>query len=313
MSVYTRVLLEELSDWLKSYSLSTHQVVLEPIAEGITNTNYFVVFPERKLVLTLFEKLRLDEVPFYLQLMHHFALNGVPCPLPLTDQRGCFTSMLSNKPACLVTYLPGKAVTDPSVMQCHHLGELLATMHLAGRDFPYHMDNPRGSNWWNQVACALYSVLLPDDAQLLKDEIHFQSNRSKEGIPKGIIHADLFKDNVLMDQDSVAGFIDFYYACDDYLIYDIAIALNSWAALPDGDINAKLAHALLAGYQSVRILSEKEIAIWPAMLRAAALRFWLSRLQDSLYPTPGELTYIKNPEIFRALLLKHRERHSYWL
>lgn len=312
MSVYTRVLPEELSNWLKGYQLNAH-IILEPIAEGITNTNYFVVFPEKKLVLTLFEKLMLDEVPFYLQLMRYLALNGLPCPLPLTDQQGRFTSMLSNKPACLVTYITGKAVTNPSVIQCHNLGQRLATMHLAGCDFPYHMDNPRGSHWWNQTIRVLCSTLSPDDAKLLQDEIRFQNNSIKENIPKGIIHADLFKDNVLMDKDNVVGFIDFYYACNDYLIYDIAITLNSWAALSDGDIDTKLAHALLAGYQSVRSLSENEIAILPTMLRAAALRFWLSRLQDSLHPTLGELTYIKNPEIFRIMLLKHRERHSYWL
>lgn len=312
MSVYTSVLSEELVKWLDSYELSG-SVLLEPILEGITNSNYFVILPDRKLVLTLFEVITQKEAVFYLKLMHYLTSQGVPCPLPLKDKWGHFVSMLANKPACLVTYLPGKAVDQPNVAQCQAVGKQLAAMHITGQAFPHRMINSRGLAWWNQTAQRLYPLLSTSDAKLLCEEIDFQNEHQALALPKGIIHADLFKDNVLMDQDQVAGFIDFYYACYDYLLYDIAITLNSWAGLPTGDIDEKKAQALLKGYQSVRTLHQAEIKALPAMLRAAALRFWLSRLHDAFYPMPGEMTHTKDPTIFRFMLCKHRLRSKCWL
>lgn len=312
MSVYTSVSLEALTEWLGHYRLSG-SVLLEPILEGITNSNYFVLLPDRKLVLTLFEAIDLNEAPVYLELMHHLASHGVPCPLPLADYQGGFVSMLAGKPACLVTYLAGHSVDHSNVAQCEVVGKMLANMHLAGQTFPRRVINPRGLAWWNQTAHHLYPLLSTNDAKLLREEIDFQNAHQDLAIPKSIIHADLFKDNVLMDQDQVIGFIDFYYACYDYLLYDIAITLNSWAGLPEGDIDDKKAQALLKGYQSIRLLNKSEIVVWPAMLRAAALRFWLSRLQDAFYPMPGEMTYIKDPMVFRLMLRKYRLRSEYWL
>lgn len=312
MSVYTSVSSAALAKWLGYYGLSG-PVQLEPILEGITNTNYFVLLPDQKCVLTLFEAISLDEAPAYLKLMHHLASNGLPCPLPLRDCQGNFVSMLAGKPACLVAYLSGRVADHPTIAQCEAVGQMLATMHLAGQTFPLRLMNSRGLKWRHQTAHHLYPKLLIDEATLLQDEMRFQHHYYPLNLPKGIIHADLFKDNVLMDQDQVAGFIDFYYACYDDWLYDIAITLNSWALLPNGDMDDDRAYALLTSYQMVRPLLKEEITAWPVMLRVAALRFWLSRLQDALYPVSGELTYIKDPNICRAILLKHRERHTYWL
>jgi homoserine kinase type II len=311
MSVFTVVEDDELSVWLKHYNLQL--VSFEGIAAGVTNTNYFVNTNRGRFVLTLFETLKLEELPFYLHLMSHLSQHGVACPAPLADKNDQMASLLAGRPACLVSCLKGADVADPSVTQCHAVGDMLASMHSAGTSFHYKMDNPRGPHWWSRIAETLYPFMDSADAASLKQEIQFQEQHRFRHLPRGVVHADLFKDNVLLDGDRIAGFIDFYYACNDILIYDVAIALNDWTRTADGEIDAEKARALLAGYQAVRPFNQEEIQAWPVMLRAAALRFWTSRLLDLYQPMPGALTYTKDPGVFQSLLNSHRQRSDFWL
>ncbi|MCW3480094.1 homoserine kinase [Neisseriaceae bacterium JH1-16] len=312
MSVYTSVSESALSDWLRRYSLG-ELVELKGIAAGITNTNYFVTTTHGRYVLTLFEVLELKELPFYLELMSHLARHGVACPAPVADHTDAFASLLESKPACLVSCLPGGDVAEPSPAQCRALGEMLAQMHLAGATYRHKMANPRGPDWWSKTAAALYDKMPAIDAAMLREEVQYQDSHRFTHLPSGVIHADLFKDNVLMDGDKIAGFIDFYYACNDFLIYDVAIALNDWARQADDDIDPDRARALLAGYQSVRPFDNNELKAWPVMLRAGALRFWVSRLLDFYHPADGELTFTKDPGVFQRLIARHRDRTDFWL
>lgn len=311
MSVFTVVNDDELGTWLKQYNLQL--VSFEGIAAGVTNTNYFVNTTHGRFVLTLFETLRLDELPFYLHLMSHLAQHGVACPAPLANRDDQLASMLAGRPACLVSCLSGADVVAPSTTQCRAVGDMQAVMHCASASFTLKMDNPRGPSWWSKVAGQLYPHMAADDAHSLKQEIHFQEQHRFSHLPRGVVHADLFKDNVLVDGDKIAGFIDFYYACNDILIYDVAIAVNDWARLPDGKIDAERARAFLQGYQAVRPFTPDEIRAWPVMLRAAALRFWTSRLLDLYQPMAGALTYTKDPTVFQHLLDDHRQRSDFWL
>lgn len=264
-------------------------------------------------MLTLFETLTLDELPYYLNLMSHLARHGVACPAPMADRSDRFASLLAGKPACLVSCLNGGDVPEPGAAHCRAVGAMMADMHLAGDTYPARMANPRGPAWWSATAQVVYPHMPKADAELLHAEIAFQSQHRFDTLPSGVIHADLFRDNVLFAGETVAGFIDFYYACNDVLVYDLAIALNDWCSLSDGDIDPIRARALLAGYQSVRPLTEAEKAAWPVMLRAAALRFWTSRLYDKYLPQAGELTFTKDPAQFQQVIAHHSRRDDFWL
>jgi homoserine kinase type II len=312
MSVYTSVSNEELAAWLQRYSVG-QLVELKGIAAGITNTNYFVTTSQSRYVLTLFETLKLEELPYYLELMSHLARHGVACPAPIADNTDSFCSLLAGKPACLVTCLSGADVDQPSAVQCRAVGEMLAAMHHAGATFPKKMANPRGPRWWSDTAAKVYHYMDAADARSLREEVQFQDSQRFTKLPEGVVHADLFKDNVLFDGDHIAGFIDFYYACNDFLLYDVAVALNDWARKEDGTIDDVLARALLDGYQSRRQLTAEEKKAWPVMLRGAGLRFWTSRLIDKYEPMAGELTYIKDPKVFQKVVEDHRRRQDFWL
>ena len=304
MSVFTTVTREQLSAWLKNYSIGT-LVGLEGIAAGIENTNYFVTTAKGRYVLTLFEKLKADELPFYLNLQDHLARNAVPAPRPVPDRSGEFLGALNGKPAALVDFLPGKDVAAPTVGQCGQAGAMLARIHVAGRSYEGRIDNPRGPAWWRDAAPLILPFLDAADAALLEREVRFQPPNPDRELPLGPIHADYFRDNVLFDAGAISGVIDFYFACTGALVYDVAIAVNDWCVKPDGTLDAARAAALLAAYAQARPFTVAERKAWPAMLRAGALRFWVSRLYDFYLPRPGELTHAKDPGHFRAILLAH--------
>ncbi|QNM97081.1 homoserine kinase [Chitinimonas koreensis] len=314
MSVFTTVTAAELSAWLKHYSIG-ELVELKGIAAGITNTNYAVTTTQGRYVLTLFETLEAHELPFYVNLMAHLAHHGIACAGPIANLRDDYIDTLCGKPTVLVEWLEGEPVETPSPAQCRALGAMLAQMHRAGETYPGRMANPRGPAWWSAAAPQLYGYLNAADAAQLRAEVGRQGRRRFDHLPSGVIHADLFRDNVLMHGERIGGFIDFYYACDDVLIYDLAIALNDWCGLPDGEIDAARAEAMCAGYQSVRPLEPSEREAWPSMLRAAALRFWVSRLWDWHKPQSGELTWRKDPAVFQRLLSRHAARGEapHWL
>lgn len=304
MSVFTTVTREQLDGWLKHYSTGT-LVSLEGIAAGIENTNYFVTTTQGRYVLTLFEKLKTHELPFYLNLQDHLARNGIPSPRPVPDRTGEFLGELNGKPAALVAFLPGKDVAAPSPNQCAQAGALLAGIHSAGKSYPGRMDNPRGPKWWTSVMPEILPFLGSEDAAMLRDEVAYQARHRFELLPRGAIHADLFRDNVLFDHGRISGVIDFYFACTGALLYDLATAVNDWCLDGGGGLDGARASALLEAYQALRPFTADERAAWPVMLRAAALRFWVSRLYDFYLPRRGELTHAKDPGHFRKMLAGH--------
>ena len=307
MSVFTRVTFEELSAWLKRYAIGAPSE-LQGIAAGIENTNYFVTTSHGRFVLTLFERLSAAELPFYLNLMAHLARHGIPCPAPIADRGDKYLGTLNGKPATIVTCLPGAPLAAPHAAHCEQVGAMLGDMHLAGRSYGGKLENPRGPKWWGEAAPKVEPFL--DDARraLLASELEFQVRHRDLDLPRGPVHADLFRDNVLFEGERIGGVIDFYFAGIDALLFDVAVTLNDWCVDPSGEIEPGRAGALLAAYRRVRDFTATELAAWPVMLRAAALRFWLSRLYDFYLPRPGELTHAHDPEHFRRVLEARRAR-----
>ena len=309
MSVFTTVTPDELGAWLQRYSIGA-LVTFAGIPAGIENTNYFVATTSGRYILTLFEKLAQHELPFYLRLMAHLADQGVPCPKPIANLDHELLGTLNGKPAALVSFLTGKDLDKPTAEHCAQVGAMLARLHLAGTSYPLTMENPRGAKWWKAVMPDVLPFLSPEDAALLQEEVRFQSLYRLADLPHGVIHADLFRDNVLFDGGRLAGVIDFYFACTDVLLYDVAITVNDWCMGEGGRLDAIRTDALLGAYCAIRPFTAIERGAWPVTLRAAALRFWVSRLYDFHLPRPGALTHAKDPGHFRQVLRQHvaRER-----
>ena len=304
MSVFTVVTPDQLAAWLANYSIGT-LTELKGIAAGIENTNYFVTTTHGRYVLTLFEKLKRDELPFYMNLMAHLARHGIPCPQPIANLDNEFLGALNGKPASIFTCVPGADLKEVDTGHCATIGGLLAQMHLAGRSYAAAMPNPRGPQWWSAAMPQVAQFLDARGAALLGDEVRYQAAQRHDDLPRGAIHADLFRDNVLWDGARVGGIIDFYFACTDSLLYDVAITVNDWCFTPAPTLEAQRARELLAAYHRVRPFTAGEYTAWPAMLRAAALRFWVSRLYDFHLPRPGALVHAKDPEYFRRMLEQH--------
>jgi homoserine kinase type II len=308
MSVYTPVTPEELNAWLARYAVGS-LVQLEPIASGIENTNYFATTTRGRYVLTLYERLPSEELPFYLNLMAHLARAGVECPAPEADRSGALFSLLNGKPASLVTRLDGAPVLAPTPTHCAAVGAALARLHRVSATYRPRLTNRRGPAWWRQAARAVRPFLDPGQNELLAAELRFLTGFGKGALPRGAIHGDLFCDNVLFSDSRVSGIIDFGFAATDFLAYDLAIAINDWCIVTTGDdigaLVPELVSALAAAYHAVRPLTRDERTQWSALLRAAALRFWLSRLYDLHLPRPGELTHAHDPAEFERIL-RHR-------
>ncbi len=304
MSVFTPVTDAELSAWLADYSLG-QLLEKQGIAAGIENTNYFVTTSNGRFVLTLFEKLTAAELPFYLNLMAHLARHGIPCPAPVANRHDRFLGALNGKPACIVSRLAGKSLTHPDAIQCATVGAMLAQMHIAGQGFGERMNNPRGAAWRAATAPQVRRFLAPDDAALLDAEVAFHVQRPLDDLPQGVIHADLFRDNVLFDGARIGGLIDFYFACNGSLLYDVAITVNDWCVNADGSLDAARTRAFLRAYHEVREFTPQEADAWNIALRAAALRFWLSRLYDLHLPRQGEIVNAHDPDQFKCILLGH--------
>jgi homoserine kinase type II len=304
LSVYTPVSEGQLNGWLRNYSVGA-LTMLEPIAAGIENTNYFVSTTQGRYVLTLFERLPREEVPFYLNLMAHLARHGVPCPAPVADHSDRYLSELNGKPAALVSRLPGKSLSHPGEAECAELGALLARMHLAGRSYDAFLENPRGPRWQRAAARELQPFLDAAQSRLLQAELQAQAPQRHPDLPRGPVHGDLFRDNTLFEGGRLSGVIDFYFAGVDCLLLDLAVCANDWClAEPAADrrLDAARVRALLGAYDALRPFTKQEAESWPAILRAAALRFWVSRLHDFHLPRPGELVRVHDPEHFRAIL-----------
>ena len=302
MSVFTTLSLEEVRHWLAPFNVGELQS-LRGIAAGITNTNYFVETSEARYVLTVFEKNDFDDLPYFVHLMTHLSQHGVLCPRPVVDRNGVALHRIHGKPALMVSCLKGSDVSDPNLAQIEAVALTLARMHLAGLEFHEQSHNQRGQGWRVMTAQQVMPKLASAQQALLQEELEFQHGLDLSGLPHGVIHGDLFRDNVLFDGDSLGGFIDFYYACHDVLAYDVAIAVNEWCVDANGVFADEKLAVFMNAYQSVRAFTSAEKTHWPALLRRAALRFWLSRLYDFYYPVAGELTHAKDPAHFEHILL----------
>jgi homoserine kinase type II len=302
MSVYTFVSQSELEDFLQNYDLG-QLVNYQGITAGIENTNYFVDTKKGQYVLTLFEILKADELPFYLELMAFLSEHDVPSVHPIADKSHNYVHCLNGKPATLMQRLQGQSVLEPGVKQSQSIGLALAKLHVAGKSFQLHQKNFRGAEWREKVGQELLPLLSENDANILQYELAVQAEQNYHNLPQGVIHADLFRDNVLFLGNELSGMLDFYNACNDSLLYDVAITVNDWCVCSNGELDFQRAKNLCHAYASVRPLTAEEKEVWPMALRLAALRFWLSRLWDSHFPKAGEMTFQKDPDEFKQILL----------
>lgn len=308
MSVFTTLTEEEVAVWLQQFDIGQLQS-LKGIAAGITNTNYFVITDKDRFVLTIFEKHTLEELPYFVDLMAHLAAHGIPCPAPVADKHGTNLHLLHGKPALMVTCLQGKDIAIPDIGQVKQVASTLAQMHLAGKSFTRQGANQRDETWRNTTAQLVLPKINPADRATLQKELDYQHGLDVSALPTGVIHGDLFRDNVLFDGEKLGGFIDFYYACHDILLYDVAIAVNEWCLHHNGPdlglVDEEKMQVFLDAYQTLCPFTAQEWKLWPAMLRRAALRFWLSRLYDFHFPQDGELTHTKDPNHFKNLLQQY--------
>jgi len=315
MSVYTTINDDDLVGFLANYKAGTLKS-FEGIESGIENTNYFVDTDMGRYVLTIFEQHTADELRFFLDLTAFLAEHDIPCAHPRPATQGVYITELKQKPAALVDRLAGASVEKPNIKQCAAVGDVLARMHLVGLDFWQSRENGRGPHWWHETGKALNGKLSAEETRLLKEELAFQAGARNLDLPRGIIHADLFRDNILFVDDQLSGMIDFYYACTDTLLYDVAVTVNDWCCNEDGALEESRTRALLSAYSAVRPIADNERQAWPVMLRAGALRFWLSRLYDMHFPRPGEITHTKNPRAFQEILQNRvdssLEKLDYW-
>ena len=306
MSVYTVISQEVMEQFIQGFDIGA-VLSYRGIDEGIENTNYFVDTDQAHYVLTLFEWLQANQLPYFINLMCHTADAGLPCPHPVANRQNQTLHNLMGKPAALITRLPGQTIKEPNVAQCKQVGNMLARMHLVMRDFEDHGENVRDIDWFKMQSAKIQSKLNNEESALLNDEIEHQSRLLSDTLPTGTIHADLFKDNVLFDGNQLSGVIDFYYACHAKLLYDVAVAVNDWCRSANQHLSMPHYKALIDAYHSSRPFEPAEKDQWRNTLRCAALRFWLSRLSDKLFPKDGAITHIKDPDVFKNILLLCRE------
>lgn len=310
VSVYTVIEQAELEHFLTDYDLGELDSY-SGISAGIENTNYFVNTLKNgeslQFVLTVFEHHSFDELPYFLNIMAFMAEHDIPTAHPERTLSNGYLKELKGKPAALVERLKGSGVEHPTLIQCQVMGGQLAKFHQAGQDFDGYRANDRDLDWMRDTFALIRSHLPEDEQGLIESELFYQSTIDWQTMPTGVIHADLFCDNALFDGDRLSGIIDLYYACNSTLLYDLAVMVNEWCRQEDLSLDQSKLTELLAAYQSVRPLTENEKKSWPAALRLAALRFFLSRLKDKHLPREGEMTQIKDPSVFKTLLNLHRQ------
>jgi homoserine kinase type II len=322
MAVFTPVTLEEVKDWLEaSYNLGS-AVNIQGINSGIENSNFFLTTQkdgvQHEYVLTIFERLTAEQLPFYLELMGHLAQKDIAVPAPARDKNNQILQSLKGKPAAIVDKLDGAPELAPEEVHCSQVGAMLAKMHLAGQDYQRHQPNLRSLPWWQETIPAVLPHIDAAQKELLLDELHqqeaFFGSSTYQNLPAGPSHCDLFRDNVLFkkhpsDQSPLlSGFFDFYFAGTDKWLFDLAVTVNDWCIdLKTGALNQNRVNALRLSYESVRPLTPDEQASWHLMLRAAALRFWISRLWDFYLPRDAQLLTPHDPTHFERILRLRRE------
>ncbi len=312
MAVFTQVSDNEARELLRQLQLGELHA-LRGIEGGIENTNYFVTCDEGEFVLTLFERLTAEQLPFYLHLMKHLAHKGIPVPDPRANKAGDILHTVCGKPAAVVNRLAGRSQLAPEAVHCAAVGDMLARMHLAGRDYDRQQPNLRGLPWWNETVPVVLPHIGPDQAALLRAELAYQNHIAASpayaALPRGPVHADLFRDNVMFEGAQLTGFFDFYFAGVDSFLFDLAVCLNDWCIdLPTGAHDAHRATAMIDAYQAVRALTAAERSLLPTLLRAGALRFWISRLWDYYLPREASMLTPHDPSHFERVL-RQRARH----
>ncbi len=306
MAVYTDVAADELAEFLKSYDLG-ELLSYKGIAEGVENSNFLLHTTAGSFFLTLYEKrVAKDDLPFFLGLMAHLAGRGIVCPQPVKTRNGETLGTLADRPAAIIDFLEGVWPRKPNAAHCAGVGQALAKMHLAGRDFPMSRANALSVSGWRPLfdaAASRADELQPGLRAFIEAELDYlEGGVWPKNLPSGVIHADLFPDNVLFLGERVSGLIDFTFACNDMLAYDVAICLNAWCFESDCSFNVTKARAFLNAYGRERKLSEAEENALPLLARGAALRFLLTRLVDFLNVPPGALVRPKDPlEYLRKL------------
>ncbi len=312
MAVFTQVSDNEARELLRQLQLGELHA-LRGIEGGIENTNYFVTCDQGEFVLTLFERLTAEQLPFYLYLMKHLAHAGIPVPDPRANKAGDILHTVCGKPAAVVNRLAGRSQLAPEAVHCAAVGDMLARMHLAGRDYDRQQPNLRGLPWWNETVPVVLPHIGPDQAALLRAELAYQNHIAASpayaALPRGPVHADLFRDNVMFEGAQLTGFFDFYFAGVDSFLFDLAVCLNDWCTdLPTGAHDAPRAAAMIDAYQAVRPLTAAERSLLPALLRAGALRFWISRLWDYYLPREASMLTPHDPSHFERVL-RQRAQH----
>ena len=310
MAVYTDVAAEDLAPFLAGYDIG-ELLAYKGIAEGVENSNFLVHTSGGYFILTLYERRVVErDLPFFLGLMEHLANRGITCPQPVKNRAGQTLGRLAGRPAAMVTFLDGMWIRRPSAAHCAALGEALARLHLAGADFAMRRDNALSVAGWRQLYAACggrANAVQPDLTTVLAAELDVLEREWPRGLPQGVIHADLFPDNVFFLGDKLSGLIDFYFACTDTLAYDVAICLNAWCFEQDHSYNVTKGRALLASYAKTRPLSAQEWDKLPLLARGAALRFLLTRLVDWLDVPPGALVRPKDPIEYLRKLRFHQK------
>ncbi len=309
MAVYTEIPDAELSEYLQHYDIGELHT-LKGIAEGVENSNYLLSTDAGLHILTLYEK-RVDprDLPFFLGLKDHLAAKGISCPRPVAMKSGDQLGLLAERPSAIITFLDGHSVKRPSAAHCEQVGRALALMHVAGQGFSLSRKNALGLKDWRplfQLSSDQANTVQPGLSAFVDTELTYLEEHWPTHLPSGIIHADLFPDNVFFLKDKLSGLIDFYFACNDLLAYDIAICINAWCFETDGAFNVTKAKRLLSGYQTERPLSAEETAALPVLARGSAMRFLLTRLYDWLNVPPGALVTPKNPAEYIEKLKFHQ-------
>ncbi|KFI07397.1 homoserine kinase [Massilia sp. BSC265] len=312
MAVFTAVSLDDLSQWIKQFPLGD-ALALQGISSGIDNSNFFLTTGRGEFVLTIFENLSFEQLPFYVQLMRHLAERGIPVPAPVPTHEGELVVTLHGKPAIIVSRLSGASQLDPQPVHCAEVGRMLARMHLAGRDFALSQPNLRGLDWISATAPTVLPLISGPEAALLRNEVAYQAefagSATYAALTRGPVHADLFRNNVMFEGERLTGCFDFYFAGVDTWLFDVAVTVNDWCVdLATGVLVDARVRALLDAYHAVRPFTLHEQAAWLPMLRAGALRFWLSRLYDLHIPRAAELLTPHDPTHFERILRARIER-----
>ena len=309
MAVYTEITDDEFTTFVSDYDIG-RIVSLKGIAEGVENSNYLLQTDRTNYILTIYEKRVAEEdLPLFLGLMDHLAARDFPCPTPIHGSDGAALRRLAGKPAAIVSFLAGLSVRRPTTDHCAQLGAALAQMHLAGAGFPVRRDNALSAPSWRPLfegSRNRADTLEPGLADLIAQELSAIEQEWPRDLPNGVIHADLFPDNVFFLDNRLSGFIDFYFACNDFYAYDVAVCLNAWCFETDGGFNITKARALLTAYRRQRPTTPAELAALPLLARGAALRFLLTRLHDWLNQVPGALVRPKDPLEYWRKLMFHR-------